>query len=481
MTRTPASSAPPTSAARSASPAGWRAAATTAGSSSSTCATAAASCQLVVDPSRAPDAHALAEQVRPEYVLAVTGVGRRPLAGDGEPQPADRRDRGPGRRPSRSSTAPRRRRSRWSRRSRWTSTRRSASSTATSTCAARPCSPTSSCATPPRRPRATYLNANRFIEVETPDLTQVVAGGREGLPRPLAPAAAPLLRAAAEPADVQADPHGGRHGPVLPVRALLPRRGPARRPPAGAHADRHRDVVPRRARDPRPARGPHDGHLRGRGGDAAGHAAAAPHLRRGHAAVRLGQAGPAVRPRDRRAQRDVRGERVQGVPRRRRRRRRGAGRPGARRRFPQPGPDRQAHRARQGARRQGHGLRVRGGGPRPARPHRQVPRRGRAGGAGGEGRRRARRPRGLRRRRGARRRRGPRRAAPRAHRAARRPSPSARWSLLWVDEFPLFEIDEETGQLTYGHNPFSLLTAEHAAAPRERPAGACAAPSTTWC
>ena len=38
------------------------------------------------------------------------------------------------------------------------------------------------------------------------------------------------------------------------------------------------------------------------------------------------------------------------------------------------------------------------------------------------------------------------------------PEPSARWSLLWVEEFPLFEIDKETGTLTYGHNPFSLPT-----------------------
>jgi aspartyl-tRNA synthetase len=38
--------------------------------------------------------------------------------------------------------------------------------------------------------------------------------------------------------------------------------------------------------------------------------------------------------------------------------------------------------------------------------------------------------------------------------------PAERWSLLWVDEFPLFETDGETGQLTYGHNPFSLVTAE---------------------
>jgi aspartyl-tRNA synthetase len=38
------------------------------------------------------------------------------------------------------------------------------------------------------------------------------------------------------------------------------------------------------------------------------------------------------------------------------------------------------------------------------------------------------------------------------------PVPIARWALLWVEEFPLFEIDKETGRLTYGHNPFSLPT-----------------------
>ena len=40
------------------------------------------------------------------------------------------------------------------------------------------------------------------------------------------------------------------------------------------------------------------------------------------------------------------------------------------------------------------------------------------------------------------------------------PAPTRRWAPLWVIEFPLFEIDEETGRLTYGHNPFSLPTAE---------------------
>jgi aspartyl-tRNA synthetase len=38
------------------------------------------------------------------------------------------------------------------------------------------------------------------------------------------------------------------------------------------------------------------------------------------------------------------------------------------------------------------------------------------------------------------------------------PAPSRRWAPLWVVEFPLFEIDGETGGLTYGHNPFSLPT-----------------------
>ena len=32
--------------------------------------------------------------------------------------------------------------------------------------------------------------------------------------------------------------------------------------------------------------------------------------------------------------------------------------------------------------------------------------------------------------------------------------------MLWVVEFPLFELDAETGALTYGHNPFSLPTSD---------------------
>ena len=52
--------------------------------------------QLVVDPEPAEAAaHQLAEQVRPEWVLAVDRRGRRPPPRDRQPEPADRRGRGP--------------------------------------------------------------------------------------------------------------------------------------------------------------------------------------------------------------------------------------------------------------------------------------------------------------------------------------------------------------------------------------------------
>ena len=38
--------------------------------------------------------------------------------------------------------------------------------------------------------------------------------------------------------------------------------------------------------------------------------------------------------------------------------------------------------------------------------------------------------------------------------------PAVAWAPLWVIEFPLFEIDKESGRLTYGHNPFSSPTEE---------------------
>ncbi len=70
------------------------------------------------------------------------------------------------------------------------------------------------------------------------------AGGRARLPGSQPRAAGHVLRAAAIAADLQADSHDQRLRQIFPDRALLPRRGLARRPPAGVHADRYRNVVP---------------------------------------------------------------------------------------------------------------------------------------------------------------------------------------------------------------------------------------------
>ena len=36
------------------------------------------------------------------------------------------------------------------------------------------------------------------------------------------------------------------------------------------------------------------------------------------------------------------------------------------------------------------------------------------------------------------------------------------WDILWVVDFPMFEEDEESGKLTYAHNPFSMVKTEDA-------------------
>ena len=117
-----------------------------------------------------------------------------------------------------------------------------------------------------------YFDEHGFLEIETPILDQVDAGRRARLPGAEPRASRRVLRAAAVAADLQADPDDRRAWIATSrSRKLLPRRGPARRPPARVHAGRPRDVVRDRGpgvRDARAADGAADGAHRPRGADA---------------------------------------------------------------------------------------------------------------------------------------------------------------------------------------------------------------------
>ena len=128
------------------------------------------------------------------------------------------------------------------------------------------------------------------------------ARGRARLRDPVPARARDVLRAAAEPAALQAAADVRRLRPLLPDRALLAGRGAARRPRARVHAARPRDELRRaggRAHADRAADG--RGLARRRPRDRAAVPARA--VRRGARALRLRQARPALRPRDRRRQR----------------------------------------------------------------------------------------------------------------------------------------------------------------------------------
>ena len=182
------------------------------------------------------------------------------------------------------------------------------------------------------RRSARSTTRNGFVEVETPDAHQEHARGRPRLHRPEPAPAGQRLRPAAEPAAAQAAADGRRRRPLLPDRALLPRRGPARRPPARVHPARPRDELRRRGDRHGLRRGDGDrGRARATAPERPIQEVAVPalHLRRGHGAVRLRQAGRAVRDGARRPRAGA-GRRRTGrrrpVPRvRRRARRRAAG------------------------------------------------------------------------------------------------------------------------------------------------------------
>ena len=180
------------------------------------------------------------------------------------------------------------------------------------------------------------------------DPDQVDSRRRARLSRAVARPSRRVLRPAAVAAALQAAAHDRRIREVHADRALLPRRGPARRPPAGVHPDRPRDVVPDRGGHLRAHRRALRAHLpdgRHRGGDAV----PAPDLRRRDGALRQRQARPAVRRRDPGRHRGRRELVLQGLSEDGSRGRRGAGDRGAERRRDQPLADRPVERLRQEA------------------------------------------------------------------------------------------------------------------------------------
>ena len=189
------------------------------------------------------DAQALrdrAKQLRSEFVIGVKGrvaaAGRR----GGQRADADRGDRGRGRRAEGAERGPGpavRHRGRGGR------LRRAAAPVPVP----RPAAPRAAGQPGPPSPRddggAEVLRQQGILGDRDAGAHQVHARGGARLPGAEPRASRRVLRAPAVAADLQADPDDRRHGPLLPDRQVLPRRGPARRPAAGVHPDRRRDVL----------------------------------------------------------------------------------------------------------------------------------------------------------------------------------------------------------------------------------------------
>ena len=202
--------------------------------------------QVVIDAADAPEAHAAASRLRAEFVVAFEGevALRQPGTENRSCPPARSSSR---RRRCGSSTRRRRRRS--------TSTTPTRRSTSRCACKYRYLDLR-------REPMASRLllrsrlvqairevhHANGFVEVETPNLIKSTPEGARDF----------IVPSRLQPGTVYALPQSpqqlkqllmvARHRPLLPDRALLPRRGPARRPAARVHPARPRDELRRRGR-----------------------------------------------------------------------------------------------------------------------------------------------------------------------------------------------------------------------------------------